>query len=84
MFISGGGDTSFYIVMMKTEDGKPICLLIENGSPGLSFGKNEPKLGWNSQPTREVSFDNVEVPKENILGEIGQGFKIAMEGLDGG
>ena len=58
--------------------------MVEAGSPGLSFGANEHKLGWNVQPTRVVSFDDVKVPKTNLLGKQGQGFKIALSGLDGG
>ena len=60
------------------------CFILEKGMEGLTFGKNEIKLGWNTQPTRAVIMDGVRVPKENILGTVGQGFKIAMQGLDGG
>ncbi|KAG2372663.1 hypothetical protein C9374_013671 [Naegleria lovaniensis] len=95
-FISGGGSSDVYLVMAKVSNGTSsskkeessadaiTCFIIEKNTPGLSFGKNEVKLGWNTQPTRAVIMDNVKVKKENILGEIGQGFKIAMQGLDGG
>jgi isobutyryl-CoA dehydrogenase len=82
-FISGGGTSDVYIVMAKTSNG--ICaFIVEKGFEGLSFGKNEHKLGWNSQPTRAVVMDNCKVPVENMLGKEGEGFKIAMRGLDGG
>lgn len=60
------------------------CVIVENGTKGLSFGKNEEKLGWNSQPTKSVNFENCKVPKENIIGSFGEGFSIAMQGLQGG
>jgi alkylation response protein AidB-like acyl-CoA dehydrogenase len=86
-FISGGGVTDLYLVMVRTgEDGpKGIsALVIEKGSKGLTFGANERKLGWNAQPTTIVSFDNVRVPVANLIGAEGDGFKFAMMGLDGG
>jgi len=83
-FISGAGETDLYFVMCKTGENEVSCLVIENGTPGLSFGANEHKMGWNVQPTRQVFFDNIKVPKENLLGEQGKGFKIALTGLDGG
>jgi alkylation response protein AidB-like acyl-CoA dehydrogenase len=86
-FISGGGVTDLYLVMVRTgEDGpKGIsALVIEKGSKGLTFGANERKLGWNAQPTTIVSFDNVRVPVANLIGAEGDGFKLAMMGLDGG
>lgn len=86
-FISGGGDADVYLVMVRTgaEGPKGIsCLLVEKGTPGLSFGKKEQKMGWNSQPTRAVIFEDAEVPAENVIGSIGQGFNIAMKGLNGG
>jgi len=58
--------------------------VVEKGTPGLSFGKKEEKMGWNSQPTRAVIFEDCKVPKENLLGKEGEGFKFAMKGLDGG
>ncbi len=86
-FISGGGETEVYVTMVRTgEDGpKGIsCLVIDKDTPGVSFGANERKLGWHSQPTRQVMFDNVRVPVANRLGTEGEGFRIAMMGLDGG
>ena len=83
-FISGAGESDVYIVMCKTGEKEVSCLMVEDGSPGLSFGANEYKLGWNVQPTRVVSFDDVKVPKTNLLGQQGKGFKIALSGLDGG
>ncbi|KQO51064.1 acyl-CoA dehydrogenase family protein [Sphingomonas sp. Leaf257] len=86
-FISGGGENEVYVTMVRTgEDGpKGIsCLVIDKDTPGVSFGTNERKLGWHSQPTRQVMFDNVRVPVANRLGAEGEGFRIAMMGLDGG
>ncbi len=86
-FISGAGAADVYVVMVRTsEDGaKGIStLLIEKDTPGLSFGTNEYKMGWNAQPTRQVILDNARVPVANRLGAEGIGFKIAMAGLDGG
>jgi len=86
-FISGAGAADIYAVMVRTgEDGpKGIsCLIIEKGTPGLSFGANEQKMGWNAQPTRQVILDDAKVPVNNRLGPEGIGFKIAMSGLDGG
>jgi hypothetical protein len=86
-FISGGGRSDLYAVMVRTGDAGPggiTCLLIEAGTPGLSFGAQEQKMGWHSQPTCEVRFDGVRVPVSHRLGAEGEGFKIAMAGLDGG
>ncbi|AIJ71434.1 hypothetical protein DK67_985 [Brucella suis bv. 3 str. 686] len=86
-FISGAGSTDLYVTMVRTgEDGpKGIStLVVPKDAPGLSFGANEYKMGWNAQPTRTVIFDNCRVPVENRLGDEGVGFKIAMAGLDGG
>ncbi len=86
-FISGAGENEVYVTMVRTgEDGpKGIsCLVIEKDMPGVSFGANEKKLGWHSQPTRQVIFDGVRVPGANIVGGEGEGFRIAMMGLDGG
>ena len=86
-FISGGGENEIYVTMVRTgEDGpKGIsCLVIEKDMPGVSFGAQEKKLGWHSQPTAALSLDNVRVPAENLVGGEGEGFRIAMMGLDGG
>ena len=86
-FISGAGENEVYVTMVRTgEDGpKGIsALVIEKDMPGVSFGANERKLGWHSQPTRQVTFDNVRVPAKNLVGAEGEGFRIAMMGLDGG
>ena len=86
-FISGGGASDVYVVMCRTggEGPKGIStLVVPKGTEGLSFGKKEKKLGWNSQPTAMVIFENARVPVANRLGEEGDGFKIAMAGLDGG
>lgn len=86
-FISGGGDTDLYLVMCRTGDKGPkgiTCVLVEKGTPGLNFGKKEKKVGWNSQPTRMVIFEDCRIPASNILGSEGQGFTIAMKGLNGG
>jgi len=86
-FISGAGTSDIYVCMVRTgEDGaKGIsCLVVEKGTPGLSFGKKERKMGWNSQPTAQVLFDNCRVPIANRIGAEGTGFSIAMAGLDGG
>ena len=86
-FISGAGENEVYVTMVRTgEDGpKGIsCLVIEKDMPGVSFGANEKKLGWHSQPTRQVIFDGVRVPAANMIGGEGEGFRIAMMGLDGG
>lgn len=86
-FISGGGRSDVYVVMARTggEGARGVsCFVVDKDAPGLSFGAQEKKLGWKSQPTAVVDFDNVRVPAENLVGEEGQGFKIAMAGLDGG
>ncbi|WP_272006403.1 acyl-CoA dehydrogenase family protein [Roseovarius sp. ZX-A-9] len=86
-FISGGGYSDAYVVMVRTgEDGpKGIStVLVNDGTEGLSFGGLEDKMGWRSQPTRQVQFDNCNIPAENLVGEEGKGFKYAMSGLDGG
>ncbi|MGA8380542.1 MAG: acyl-CoA dehydrogenase family protein, partial [Stellaceae bacterium] len=86
-FISGGGASDLYAAMVRTGGEGPhgiSCLLVEKGARGLSFGKKERKLGWNSQPTAMVIFEDCRVPVENRLGAEGDGFKIAMMGLDGG
>jgi alkylation response protein AidB-like acyl-CoA dehydrogenase len=86
-FISGAGASDLYVAMVRTGEAGPhgiSCLVVENGTPGLSFGKKERKLGWNSQPTAMVIFEDCRVPVANRLGAEGDGFKIAMMGLDGG
>lgn len=86
-FISGAGVSDIYTCMVRTgEDGpKGIsCIVVERGMPGLSFGKKERKMGWNSQPTAQVIFDDCRVPLANRIGAEGDGFRIAMMGLDGG
>lgn len=86
-FISGAGTSETYLVMARSgQDGSRgiSAFILEKGMEGLSFGPNEQKMGWRAQPTRQVIMENVRVPKENLLGEPGQGFKIAMSGLDGG
>ena len=83
-FISGAGVSDVYVVMCKTGEKEVSCLLVEKDMPGVTFGANEHKMGWNVQPTRVVNFDDVKVPKGNIIGKQGEGFKIALQGLDGG
>ncbi|HVI99399.1 MAG TPA: acyl-CoA dehydrogenase family protein [Sphingomonas sp.] len=86
-FISGGGENEIYVVMVRTGEEGPkgiSCLVIEKDMPGVSFGAQERKLGWHSQPTAQVNFDGVRVPAENLVGGEGEGFRIAMMGLDGG
>jgi alkylation response protein AidB-like acyl-CoA dehydrogenase len=86
-FISGGGENEIYVCMVRTgvEGPKGIsCLVVEKDMPGVSFGAQEKKLGWHSQPTAQVNFDEVRVPAENLVGGEGEGFRIAMMGLDGG
>jgi alkylation response protein AidB-like acyl-CoA dehydrogenase len=86
-FISGGGENEVYVTMVRTGEEGPkgiSCLVIEKDMPGVSFGAQEKKLGWHSQPTAALNLDNVRVPAENIVGGEGEGFRIAMMGLDGG
>ncbi len=89
MFISGAGDTQVLVVMART--GEPnsgasgvSAIVVPADAEGISYGKNEEKMGWKSQPTRLISFDNVRVPVANRLGNEGEGFRFAMKGLDGG
>lgn len=87
MFISGAGETDVLLVMARTggEGAKGIsAIVIPADAEGIIYGKAEEKLGWNAQPTRLITFDNVRVPQQNLLGEEGQGFNFAMKGLDGG
>ena len=86
-FISGAGTSDIYLVMART--GGPgakgvSAFVVENGTPGLSFGTREKKMGWNSQPTAQVNFDDCRIPEANRIGQEGEGFKFAMAGLDGG
>ncbi|WP_292290952.1 acyl-CoA dehydrogenase family protein [Marivita sp.] len=86
-FISGGGYSDLYVAMVRTgEDGPKgvSAVLVEDGTPGLSYGGLEDKMGWRSQPTRQVQFDECRIPAENLIGEEGRGFAYAMAGLDGG
>ncbi len=86
-FISGAGVSDIYVVMARTGEAGPggiSTIVVEKDTPGLSFGANEKKMGWNAQPTRAVIFENCRVPVANRLGPEGIGFKIAMAGLDGG
>ena len=86
-FISGGGVSDVYVVMARTGEAGPkgiSTFVVDKGSPGLSFGAQERKMGWNSQPTAMVQFDDCRVPASNRVGAEGDGFKIAMKGLDGG
>lgn len=86
-FISGGGENEVYVTMVRTgeEGAKGIsCLVIEKGMPGVSFGAQEKKLGWHSQPTAALILEEARVPVENLVGQEGEGFRIAMMGIDGG
>ncbi|KAJ3335296.1 Isobutyryl-CoA dehydrogenase, mitochondrial [Gonapodya sp. JEL0774] len=86
-FISGGGDSEVYVVMARTGGPGPkgiSCIVVDKGTEGLSFGAKEKKMGWNSQPTRAVIFEDCKVPASNLVGKEGQGFSIAMKGLNGG
>jgi alkylation response protein AidB-like acyl-CoA dehydrogenase len=86
-FISGGGYSDAYVVMARTGEEGPrgiSALVVEDGAEGLSFGGLEDKMGWRSQPTRQVQFDDCPTPLANLLGEEGRGFRYAMAGLDGG
>ncbi|NOI28526.1 acyl-CoA dehydrogenase family protein [Vibrio coralliilyticus] len=86
-FISGAGDTEVLVVMARTGDSSAkgiSAFVIPADSEGISYGRKEPKMGWNSQPTRAITFDNVVVPEKYLLGKEGEGFTFAMKGLDGG
>jgi alkylation response protein AidB-like acyl-CoA dehydrogenase len=86
-FISGGGVSDLYVVMARTSDagaGGVSAFVVEKGTPGLTFGGRERKMGWNAQPTAQVNFDGVRIPAANRIGEEGEGFRFAMMGLDGG
>ena len=86
-FISGGGYSDAYLVMVRTGEAGPrgiSTVVVEAGTPGLSFGAPEHKMGWKAQPTAQVQFDDCVIPEENLIGEEGRGFAYAMAGLDGG
>ncbi len=87
-FISGGGVNEVYVVMARTDAGSKAggisCFVVDKDTKGLSFGSQERKMGWHSQPTAAVLFDDCRVPASNMVGAPGDGFKIAMQGLDGG
>jgi len=86
-FISGAGVSDIYVVMARTGGGGAggiSAFVVEKGSPGLSFGAQERKMGWNAQPTAQVNFDDCRVPEANRIGAEGEGFRFAMAGLDGG
>ncbi|MCX7553826.1 acyl-CoA dehydrogenase family protein [Marinicella sp. S1101] len=86
-FISGAGSTELLIVMARTGEAGPrgvSCFMVPADSAGISYGKKEDKMGWNSQPTRLITFEDVEIPADYLIGEEGEGFKFAMKGLDGG
>ncbi|HHC6691611.1 acyl-CoA dehydrogenase [Vibrio parahaemolyticus] len=86
-FISGAGETDVLVVMARTGEAgaKGVsAFVVPAQADGISYGRKEPKMGWNSQPTRAVTFDNVVIPASHLLGEEGQGFIFAMKGLDGG
>ncbi|WP_448217378.1 acyl-CoA dehydrogenase family protein [Endozoicomonas sp. 2B-B] len=87
MFISGAGSTSLLLVMARTGQEGPkgiSAFAVPADSEGITYGRNEKKMGWKSQPTRLVSFDNVRIPASSLLGMEGEGFTLAMKGLDGG
>jgi len=86
-FISGAGATDVLVVMARTGGagaGGISAFVVPADAPGVGYGRNEPKMGWHSQPTRAVAFDNVRIPADHLLGQEGEGFRIAMKGLDGG
>ena len=86
-FISGAGTSDIYVVMARTGGPGPkgvSAFVVEKGTPGLSFGAQEKKMGWKSQPTAQVNFDDARVPEANRIGAEGEGFRFAMAGLDGG
>ena len=88
-FISGAGSTDVLVLMARTGDAQSgaagiSAFVVPANAEGVSYGKKEEKMGWNSQPTRVINFDNVRIPAQNLLGQEGEGFKIAMKGLDGG
>ena len=86
-FISGAGSTDVLVIMARTGESGPkgiSCLLVPADLAGISYGRKEEKMGWNCQPTRTITFENVKVPKGFLIGNEGDGFTFAMKGLDGG
>ncbi|WP_367990063.1 acyl-CoA dehydrogenase family protein [Vibrio sp. NTOU-M3] len=86
-FISGAGETQVLVVMARTSDEKAkgiSAFVVSADAEGISYGRKEPKMGWNSQPTRMITFDKVSIPASHLLGQEGEGFTFAMKGLDGG
>ncbi len=83
-FISGAGFSDVYLIMAKTGEKSISAFLVEDGTPGLSFGAQEKKMGWNAQPTAQVILEDCRIPVANLIGAEGDGFKFAMAGLDGG
>ena len=87
MFISGAGETDILVVMARTGEAGPkgiSAFVVPADAEGISYGKAEEKMGWNAQPTRLVTLENVRIPAANLMGAEGEGFKFAMQGLDGG
>ena len=87
VFISGAGATDVLVLMARTGGPGPggiSAFAVPADAPGIHYGKKEQKMGWNSQPTRQINFDGVRIPADHLLGQEGEGFKIAMKGLDGG
>lgn len=88
MWVTNGGEAEIYLLMARTQSGKGSagisCFVVEKGTPGFSFGKTERKMGLHSSPTRELIFEDCKISSANLLGEEGQGFKIALSSLDGG
>ncbi|MFW8589478.1 acyl-CoA dehydrogenase family protein [Glaciecola sp. 2405UD65-10] len=87
VFISGAGATQVLVVMARTSNegaGGVSAFVVPANAKGVTYGKAEEKMGWNAQPTRMINFDDVSIPASNLLGDVGQGFKFAMQGLDGG
>ena len=87
VFISGAGETDVLVVMARTGEDGPrgiSAFVLDSNAEGISFGRKEDKMGWNAQATRMINFDQVRVPASQMLGAEGEGFKIAMKGLDGG
>lgn len=83
-FISGAGLSDMYLVMCRTGKDSITCLLVPKDTKGLSFGANEKKMGWRCQPTKQLIFEDMRIPVSNRIGREGEGFQIAMIGLDGG